>query len=69
MNGKQIGDPAKLARALVTIAEQETPPKRFIAGVDAVAMAEEKIATLQQQANAHRELSSSLAVDEPPVAG
>ena len=32
MNGKQTGDPAKLARALVTIAEQETPPKRFIAG-------------------------------------
>jgi NAD(P)-dependent dehydrogenase (short-subunit alcohol dehydrogenase family) len=69
MNGKQSGDPAKLARALITISEQEPPPQRFIAGADAIATAEQKIATLQQQANAYRELSSSLAVDEPPPAG
>ncbi len=68
MNGKQSGDPAKLARALVTISEQEPPPQRFIAGEDAIATAEQKIATLQQQANAYRELSSSLAVDDPPPA-
>jgi NAD(P)-dependent dehydrogenase (short-subunit alcohol dehydrogenase family) len=66
MNGKQSGDPAKLARALITISEQEPPPQRFIAGEDAIATAEQKIATLQQQANAYRELSLSLAVDEPP---
>jgi NAD(P)-dependent dehydrogenase (short-subunit alcohol dehydrogenase family) len=65
MNGKQSGDPAKLARALITISEQEAPPQRFIAGADAIATAEQKIATLQQQANAYRELSSSLAVDDP----
>jgi NAD(P)-dependent dehydrogenase (short-subunit alcohol dehydrogenase family) len=69
MNGKQSGDPVKLARALITISEQEPPPQRFIAGADAIATAEQKIATLQQQANAYRELSSSLAVDEPPPAG
>jgi len=66
MNGKQSGDPAKLARALITISEQQPPPQRFIAGADAIATAEQKIATLQQQANAYRELSSSLAVDDPP---
>ncbi|HEY0139313.1 MAG TPA: SDR family NAD(P)-dependent oxidoreductase [Thermoanaerobaculia bacterium] len=66
MNGKQSGDPVKLARALITISEQEPPPQRFIAGEDAIATAEQKIATLQQQANAYRELSSSLAVDDPP---
>lgn len=64
MNGKQSGDPVKLARALITISEQQPPPQRFIAGADAIATAEQKIATLQQQANAYRELSSSLAVDE-----
>lgn len=64
MNGKQSGDPAKLARALVTIAEQEEPPQRFIAGADAIATAEQKIAALQQQINAHRELSTSLALDD-----
>ena len=41
-NGKQSGDPAKLARALVTIADRERPPRRFIAGADAVATAEQK---------------------------
>src|SRR5215212_7939439 len=66
MNGKQSGDPAKLARALITISEQEAPPRRFIAGADAIATAEQKIATLQQQADAYRELSSSLALDDPP---
>src|SRR5687768_16929653 len=64
MNGKQSGDPAKLARALVRIAEQQPPPQRFIAGADAIATAEQKIATLQQQMNAHRELSTSLALDD-----
>jgi NAD(P)-dependent dehydrogenase (short-subunit alcohol dehydrogenase family) len=63
MNGKQSGDPAKLARALITISEQEPPPQRFIAGADAIATAEQKIATLQQQIEAYRELSSALAYD------
>jgi hypothetical protein len=50
---------------LITISEQEPPPQRFIAGEDAIATAEQKIATLQQQANAYRELSSSLATNDP----
>ena len=36
-NGQQTGDPAKLAKALVTIANEEKPPLRFLAGADAVA--------------------------------
>ena len=36
MNGKQTGDPAKLARAIITIASQSPPPRRFIAGADAI---------------------------------
>jgi NAD(P)-dependent dehydrogenase (short-subunit alcohol dehydrogenase family) len=64
MNGKQGGDPAKLAQALVTIAEQEQPPFRFIAGADAIGVAEEKLAERQQQIDAYRDLSSSLALDE-----
>jgi hypothetical protein len=61
MNGQQAGDPAKLARALITIASQEQPPRRFIAGADAIAIAEQKAKGLQEQANAHRTLSTSLA--------
>jgi NAD(P)-dependent dehydrogenase (short-subunit alcohol dehydrogenase family) len=64
MNGNQGGDPAKLAQALLTIADQEQPPFRFIAGSDAISQAEEKLAQRQRQIDAYRELSSSLALDE-----
>jgi NAD(P)-dependent dehydrogenase (short-subunit alcohol dehydrogenase family) len=64
MNGRQGGDPAKLAQALLTITGQEQPPLRFIAGADAIALAEQKLAERQQQIDAFRELSSSLALDE-----
>src|SRR5882762_4708095 len=62
-NGRQSGDPAKLARALITIASQEPPPRRFIAGADAIATAEQKIADLKAQIEAHRDLSTSLVSD------
>lgn len=64
MNGQQSGDPAKLAHALVRIAREEPPPRRFIAGADAIAIAEQKAQDLHEQANAFRELSISLARDE-----
>jgi len=60
-NGKQSGDPAKLAQALLKLASQNDLPRRFIAGADAVGTAEQKIALLQNQIDAYRELSSSLA--------
>ena len=63
MNGEQGGDPAKLAQALLTITGLEHPPFRFIAGADAIAQAEEKLAERQQQIDAHRDLSSSLALE------
>jgi NAD(P)-dependent dehydrogenase (short-subunit alcohol dehydrogenase family) len=63
-NGKQGGDPAKLARALMTIAAQEQPPLRFIAGADAIGTAEQTIAALRQQIDAFRGLSTSLAFDD-----
>jgi NAD(P)-dependent dehydrogenase (short-subunit alcohol dehydrogenase family) len=62
-NGQQPGDPAKLAQALLTIANEEQPPKRFLAGADAIATAEQVVATLQQQINVYRDLSSSLAYE------
>jgi NAD(P)-dependent dehydrogenase (short-subunit alcohol dehydrogenase family) len=62
-NGRQSGDPAKLARALITIASQDPPPRRFIAGADAIATAEHKVADLKAQIEANRDLSTSLAFD------
>ncbi|MGH9347787.1 MAG: hypothetical protein ACRD26_11035 [Vicinamibacterales bacterium] len=40
------GDPAKLTQALLTIASQEPPPRRFLSGADASSNAEQKIADL-----------------------
>jgi len=64
MNGFQGGDPAKLARALVQLASQDEPPQRWAAGADAVADLEHKAQRLLAQADAYRELSSSLAHDD-----
>jgi len=63
-NGQQSGDPAKLAKALIRISGEEKPPLRFIAGADAIETALSVAATLQQQTNAYRDLSASLAFDE-----
>lgn len=65
MNGKQGGDPAKLARALVQLASRNEPPLRFAAGADAVATIEKKANDLLAQVHANRELSDKLAIDDP----
>jgi NAD(P)-dependent dehydrogenase (short-subunit alcohol dehydrogenase family) len=64
MDGRQGGDPVKLATALVDLAALENPPVRFAAGADAVATFEQKASELLAQADAHRELSTSLAHDD-----
>ena len=61
MDGKQGGDPAKLADAIVTLAALKEPPTRFAGGADAVQTFEAKAKALLAQAEAHRELSSALA--------
>jgi hypothetical protein len=53
----------KLARALLSITNEEPPSRRFVAGADVVALAERKIAELHEQIEAHRELSTSLTFD------
>ncbi|WP_017698991.1 SDR family NAD(P)-dependent oxidoreductase, partial [Pseudomonas syringae] len=64
MSGKQGGDPAKLAVAIVQLADSATPPARFAGGADAVETLEAKAKTLLEQANAYRSLSSSMAHEE-----
>jgi len=64
MNGLQGGDPAKLARALVQLAGQDEPPLRWAAGADAVGALEQKAQRSLAQADAYRDLSSSLAINQ-----
>lgn len=61
MNGKQSGDPAKLARALVTLLDSPAPPERWVAGADAVQGVTQKAELLRRQAEAFPELSTTLA--------
>jgi NAD(P)-dependent dehydrogenase (short-subunit alcohol dehydrogenase family) len=64
MDGKQGGDPAKLASALVKLAALQDPPARFAAGVDAMKTFEAKGNTLLTQGQANRKLSASLGCDD-----
>lgn len=64
MNGQQTGDPAKLADALMQLIAKNELPFRWPAGADAVETFEKKGQELINQANAYRELSSSLAIDD-----
>src|SRR5947208_3824504 len=64
MNGKQGGDPAKLAAALIQLASQAETPLRFAAGADAIRTFEQKAKDLLAQADAYRELSSSLGYND-----
>jgi NAD(P)-dependent dehydrogenase (short-subunit alcohol dehydrogenase family) len=62
-DGTQAGDPDKLAAALIAIADEDSPPRRFIAGADVIALARRKINELDEDINSHRELSESLTFD------
>jgi hypothetical protein len=67
MNGRQAGDPAKLAQALVALADSDEPPLRWVVGADAVEGVEEKARLLLAQVGAHRALSTDLAHDDALV--
>jgi NAD(P)-dependent dehydrogenase (short-subunit alcohol dehydrogenase family) len=55
-NGQQPGDPAKLATALVRLANEAKPPMRFIAGVFAVETAEKKFADVRAELERWRDV-------------
>src|SRR3954470_14568474 len=67
MNGQQAGDPAKLAHALLQLADSDEPPRRWVAGEDVVEGVEDKARLLLAQVDAHRELSTSLAHEDAKV--
>jgi NAD(P)-dependent dehydrogenase (short-subunit alcohol dehydrogenase family) len=68
MNGTQAGDPAKLARALVQLADSDEPPLRWAAGEDVVEGVEDKARLLLAQVDAHRELSTNLSHEDAKAA-
>ncbi|MCW2295457.1 oxidoreductase [Rhodococcus erythropolis] len=64
MNHQQVGDPAKLATALLQLADTDHPPVRFAAGADAVQVVEEIVLPRRHEnIDTWRSLSTSLGLD------
>jgi NAD(P)-dependent dehydrogenase (short-subunit alcohol dehydrogenase family) len=58
-DGKQQGDPTKLAGVLMQIVVMENPPKQFLAGSDALATFKPTLARRIEEVNAFEDLSKS----------
>ncbi len=56
LEGKQTGDPVKAAKAIITIAETETPPLRLLLGKIAYSRIEQKMETLSKELKAWEKL-------------
>jgi len=56
-NGNQPGDPARLAEAMVTLANEAKPPLRFLGGAMAVDMAKTKLAGMGAEFDRFRDLA------------
>ncbi|KAI0355528.1 hypothetical protein OH77DRAFT_1589972 [Trametes cingulata] len=59
-----IGDPHKVARALITISKAANPPLRLLLGMDAVVVAEGKLNEIRRELEEWKELSLSTVADD-----
>jgi NAD(P)-dependent dehydrogenase (short-subunit alcohol dehydrogenase family) len=59
-NHQQAGDPAKLAAALLTLADSKQPPMRWAAGSDAFERVTSKLAGMQAELHQYQKLSASV---------
>ncbi|MEP9355918.1 oxidoreductase [Xanthobacter sp. KR7-65] len=58
-SGKQLGDPAKLAAAVLALIESEDPPPQLLLGSDAVELVSARIERLQREIDGWKALSLS----------
>ena len=58
-HGTQQGDPAKLGDVLVKIAAMDNPPRQFVAGSDALAVAKPALEARLGELRAYEELAKS----------
>ena len=63
ISGKQPGDPAKAARAILTLIASDNPPAHLLLGRDAVTLVQEKLAALQSEIKLWEEVSLSTNFD------
>lgn len=58
-SGKQLGDPEKLAAAVLILIESENPPPQLLLGSDAVTLVSGRIETLKRDIEAWKAISQS----------
>ncbi|WP_219209703.1 oxidoreductase [Variovorax boronicumulans] len=58
-SGKQAGDPAKAAQAILQLVAAEHPPAHLLLGTDALRMVREKLASLNAEIDAWESVSAS----------
>ncbi len=58
-SGKQLGDPAKAARAMLAVIASDTPPAHLLLGSDALALVREKLSTLADEFHAWETVTRS----------
>jgi NAD(P)-dependent dehydrogenase (short-subunit alcohol dehydrogenase family) len=61
--GREIGDPARVARAILDAVDAPNPPRRLLLGADALHYAEAHIEGLQADIDGHRAVSLSTAFE------
>ena len=66
-NGRQPGDPVKLADAILRLANEAEPPMRFLAGSIAVSAAEQKLTAVHAELEKWRQLSAATDGEFPSV--
>ena len=58
-SGKQLGDPAKLAAAVLKLIESDNPPPQLLMGSDALKLVRDKLARMAKEFDAWEELTVS----------
>jgi NADP-dependent 3-hydroxy acid dehydrogenase YdfG len=64
VNGKQPGDPAKVADAMIALVEQENPPLRLLCGADAYERATAKFKNTLEEFEQNAEFSKSMVYND-----
>src|SRR6201996_4213197 len=62
VSGKQLGDPAKAAQAMLKLATSDHPPAHLLLGSDAMRLVDEKLTALQADFDAWRSVTLSTDV-------
>jgi hypothetical protein len=71
-DGKQPGDPAKAAEAMIAAVESNDPPLRLLLGVDAIGLLEQKRAAFAAELDRWRQIGEATGfdgADSAPIRG